>query len=557
MKHRITGICATAVLALWGAGLGEPLFAKEISEFHFVSRYEAGGETAAEIAAWHAPTRTAFVINGKDKTLDLVSLDGIAQDAVLTARKKLNLVKASKDLGVDFGDVTSVAVAPDGASIAVAVQDTDYTKPGCVIFLDPSGTVTSGVNVGVQPDMICFAPDATTLLVANEGEPRGGYAPGVVDPAGSVSIVRLGKGAPEATQVGFDAFPAKDLLAKGVILQSVRDGGKVTGHVAPAQDLEPEYIAVSGDGRFAWVGLQEASAIAKLNIEKGRFEWVKGLPRKDHSLSDNALDLAEDKKAEPAVQPVKGLLMPDTIAAYEVNGRTYLVTANEGDGREWPLLPDGEPDEENPAFFKNELKLSKIKDEKVSGDLSAASRAFITEARKDNSPYAGVTIHAEAGLDAEGKIRELCTFGGRSFSILDAENLELVYDSGKAFESHIAKTLPLYFNASNSNTKIDSRSTKKGPEPEGVVVVRQGAAAYAMVGLERIGGVMVYDITNPTAPNFVCYVNSRDYSDKVKGDSGPEGLAWVPDADSPTGKALLLVANEVSGTLAVYEAIEK
>ena len=556
MKHHITGICATALLTLWSAGTPGTLCAQDIEAFRFVTRYEAGGETAAEIAAWSGKSKTAFVINGKDKTLDLVSLEKISTSP-LTAAKKLNLVDAAGKHGVDFGDVTSVAVSPDGSTVAVAVQDKDYAKPGCIVVLDATGTVTSGVKVGVQPDMVCFGPDGATILVANEGEPRGGYAQGVIDPAGSVSIVRLGKGEPEAIQAGFEAFSAKDLLAKGVILQSVRDGGKITGHVAPAQDLEPEYIAVSADGRSAWVSLQEANAIAKLNIEKGRFEWVKGLPRKDHSRPENVLDLAEDTKAELAAHPVKGLLMPDAIAAYAIGGRTYLVTANEGDGREWPLLPDGEPDEKSPAFFKNELKLSKIKDDKISANMPADQRAFIAEARKDDSPYKGVTVHADAGLDADGAMGELLTFGGRSFSILDAETLEPVYDSGADFENHIAKTLPAFFNASSSNTKIDSRSAKKGPEPEGVMIARHGASVYALIGLERIGGVMAYDVTNPAAPKFVGHVNSRDYTDKVKGDSGPEGLAWIPAAESPTGKAMLLVANEVSGTLAVYEAAGK
>ena len=557
MKHRITGICTAALLSLISLGTDKTLFAQEIESFQFVTRYEAGGETAAEIAAWHAQSKTVFIINGKDKTLDLVSLANISKETPLTADTKLNLVDAAGKHGVDFGDVTSVAVSPDGASIAVSVQDKDYAKPGCVLFLDSSGAVTSGVMVGVQPDMACFGPDGKTLLVANEGEPRGGYAMGIVDPAGSVSIVRLDKGAPVATQIGFEAFTAKDLLAKGVVLQTVRDGGKVTGHVAPALDLEPEYITVSGDGRSAWICLQEANAVAKLNIQEERIEWVKGLPRKDHSLIENALDLAEDKKAELATHPVKGLLMPDAIALYEADGRAYLVTANEGDGREWPLLPDGEPDEKNPAFFKNELKLAKIKDEKIGDTLSAAQRALIALAKQDGSPLAGVTIHADAGLNADGKIDELYTFGGRSFSIIDAETLEPVYDSGKAFESHLAKTLPEYFNASSNNVKIDSRSAKKGPEPEGVTVVSHGKKTYAMVGLERIGGIMVYDITNPAVPRFICHANSRDYSDKVKGDSGPEGLAWVPASGSPGKGPLLLVANEVSGTLAVYEAVEK
>ena len=84
---------------------------------------------------------------------------------------------------------------------------------------------------------------------------------------------------------------------------------------------------------------------------------------------------------------------------------------------------------------------------------------------------------------------------------------------------------------------------------------------YAYVGLERIGGVMVYDLSDPTHPTFVEYVNTRDFTvdfpeagtDPAQGDVSVEGMCVVPAAVSPTGQALLLTANEVSGTVAVFQ----
>ena len=75
---------------------------------------------------------------------------------------------------------------------------------------------------------------------------------------------------------------------------------------------------------------------------------------------------------------------------------------------------------------------------------------------------------------------------------------------------------------------------------------------YAFIALERIGGVMVYDVTDPAQAVFVNYINSREFDDAIQGDVSPEGLCFVPAAQSAGGKALLLAACEVSGTLAVY-----
>ncbi len=151
----------------------------------------------------------------------------------------------------------------------------------------------------------------------------------------------------------------------------------------------------------------------------------------------------------------------------------------------------------------------------------------------------------------------LYTLGGRSFSIWSTDGAQ-VFDSGSDFERIIASSNPEFFNASNDDRTFDSRSDNKGPEPEGLVLGTVGKRRYAFVGLERMGGVMTYDITNPLAPVFVDYTNNRDFTvdpadAPAAGDLGPEGLLFIDAKDSPTRTPLLVVANEVSGTVTLYK----
>ncbi|RYD79677.1 MAG: hypothetical protein EOP84_12740 [Verrucomicrobiaceae bacterium] len=117
------------------------------------------------------------------------------------------------------------------------------------------------------------------------------------------------------------------------------------------------------------------------------------------------------------------------------------------------------------------------------------------------------------------------------------------------------------FNASNTNNEFDNRSDDKGPEPEGVVAGKAFGRTYAFIGLERVGGVMVYDVTEPTAPEFVQYANFRDYTQATgtagAGDLGPDGLLFIASEHSPNGKPLLVISNEVSGTTTIYEINKK
>ena len=356
--------------------------------------------------------------------------------------------------------------------------------------------------------MITYTPDSKYILTANEGEPRSGLGEGIIDPQGSVTIVNLESGESKlATFEKFDDMRDELLNDKVILMKDAK----------PSVDLEPEYITVDKASNKAYVSLQEANSIATLDIESGEFISVKGLGFKDHSQDGNEIDVVKDKEINiKKEENVYGVYMPDGITLYEVNGKSYILTANEGDAREFGDF--------------NAIKEIKINDKKVEV--------------LDNSKFDGLEEDKNYVL------------GGRSFSVWDADTMELVYDSGSDFEKITAEMYPEYFNSNNKSLEIDNRSGKKGPEPEEVRVGAVGDKIYAFVGLERIGGVMAYDITNPSNISFKEYINTRDFSSNMAGDVAPEGMDFIVAEDSPTGYPLLLVACEVSGTVAVMQINE-
>ena len=467
-----------------------------------------------EIVQYNAKNGFAYAVSGVKGKLIAVDLNGkLDGDKVVSLTGKEYDVKGMVS---SYGDMTSVAISPDGTRLAVAIQSANYNDQGSVALFacraDGSLKPLSTVKVGVQPDMLTFV-DGSTLLTADEGEPRQGT--NGVDPKGSVTILTIDPDTAKMTakSVYFDKFDAqrKELTKAGVLIQKDTD---------PSTDFEPEYIAVNG--RTAYVALQEANAIAVLDLDKAEFTGVYPLGLQDYSQTK--IDLQKDKKIDLTnYKNVYGIKMPDGISVTTVGGKTYLLTANEGDSRaDWAGLDNEVESKDSPT---GSVKL----DEEV-----VWFNANLWDGLDTNKAY---------------------IFGGRSFSLYEvgADGLTLVYDSGSDFEEITAKQLPKYFNCSNDKIKLDNRSGKKGPEPESVTTGTVNGKTYAFVALERIGGVMVYDITDPANATFVNYINSRDFSQAVANDVSPEGLCFVPAADSKTGSPLLLAACEVSGTMAAYE----
>jgi hypothetical protein len=340
------------------------------------------------------------------------------------------------------------------------------------------------------------------------------------------------KGGPRVRTVDFRAFnegaPRHDELPEGIRLNG--PGATV------AQDVEPEYVTVSRDGRTAHVVLQEANSVAEINLRTAKVTRIFALGWKDHSVAGAGLDASnEDGAINIATWPVRGLYMPDGMAAFRVRGRDYLITANEGDGRDYDS-------------FSDETKVEDI-------DLDpAVFTGGLDQTLKQPENLGPLTITTDGLNEATGLYEAIYAYGARSASIWSARTGELVWDSGDQMEQRVAAEQPANFNANNTSNRFDNRSDNKGPEPEGVATGTIRGRTYAFVGLERIGGFMVFDVSDPEAPVLTQWANNRDYeADPVGPDSGPEIVSFVSAGDSPTRRPLVIVSNEVTGTVTFYE----
>lgn len=490
-----------------------------------LGRYESGvfDKSAAEIVAHDPGTQRLFVVDGDSNAIDVLSVSDPEHPG--------------KEFGIPLAvyGVSPTSVAVKDGLVAVAVESDPAQDPGKVVFFDVNGAFLKSVIVGALPDMVTFTPDGTKVLVANEGEPNDAYT---VDPEGSVSIIDISGGVESATvtTAGFSAFNGRARMLKAAGVRIFGPGATV------AQDLEPEYIAVSSDSKKAWIALQENNAVAILNIPAGRITHILPLGFKSYSQPTTGLDASNKDEAIniATYAGLFGMYQPDAIAAFETFGKQYLITANEGDARDYDGFSEEKRVKElalDPEAFPNaaDLQLDEV-----------LGRLKVTDTMGDT--------------DDDGDFDTLYAYGGRSFSIfrVSPSGLELVFDSSYQFEQITASMLPEDFNSDNDeNASFDSRSDDKGPEPEGVVTGVINGHTFAFIGLERIGGIMVYDVTTPAAPKFVQYINTRNFSGDLEsgtsGDLGPEGLIFIPETESPIGKPLLVVGYEVSGSTGIYE----
>lgn len=485
----------------------------------------AQSANGAEIPAFDAESRKVFVVAGP--TVDVYTMD---TSGGLTAASTLEVGFVPPPGHVALPN--SVAVHDGLVAVAWAVIDsvTKAQAMGRVVFYAAgSGNVLGDVEVGHLPDMLTFTPDGKKVLVANEGEPNSYGKPDSFDPEGSVSIIDLSAGVGAATVLtaDFTAFNAQVDVLKAAGVRIFGPGASV------AQDLEPEYVTVTPDGRTAVVTLQENNALAFVDIATATVTAIVPLGLKDHALPGNGLD-ASDRDGPgngPAINiaqwPVRGMYQPDAIASYTVNGQTYFITANEGDSRDY-------------TGFSEEIRVG-------AAGYGLDPAAFPNAADlKLNANLGRLTVtNASGDLDGDGDFDQIHVFGARSFTIWNDAGA-VVFDSGDALETITAARTPTLFNSDGTTAGFDTRSDNKGPEPEAVVLGQIGGRTYAFIGLERIGDVMVYDVSRPDRPQFIQYINTPQ-------DRGVEGLAFVSAKDSPTGKPLLITAAEVSKTVTVFE----
>ncbi|HHD81721.1 MAG TPA: alkaline phosphatase [Campylobacterales bacterium] len=510
-KIMLSGIVSLALATTLFTGCGDDTTVVDvnISGLTKVGSYETSKEGGSEIVAYDKASKKAFVTNGAENKIDILDLTTPASPTKLSS-----IDLASYGTGVN-------SVAAKNGLIAVAVQNGNDTVgkkqlKGSVVFFDTDGVHKKTVEVGYLPDMVTFNEEGTKVVVANEGEPNGKYT---VDPVGSIGVITV-------SDYGYaDIDFASATFTKANDGTEVRLGGTPSND--KAKDLEPEYVTVSGN--YAYVTLQENNAMAKVNLSTNKLEYVKSYGAKSWEAdSNNTIDIEENEKIEmKSFKGLFGLYQPDSIASYTVDNATYLVTANEGDGREYLYEENGEEKESH----NDEKKIKKLTlDASIAGEY----------ANDDD-----LKVMVDLGdTDNDGDYDKLYTYGARSFSIWDAEG-DLVWDSGDAISKKVAELQPALFNQDEG--QMDGRSGNKGAEPEALTVGKIGNKTFAFVGLERQNAIMVYDITDPKAPKYINYIITEPK------DVSPEGMKFVSAAESPDGKNYLLVAFEVSGSTTVYE----
>ena len=535
-------------------------------------------ESAAEIVAYHPDSKTAYLVNSNSKAVDVVDLSDVTAPTITSTLDVAGDVETAVDAlsEGDLGAVNSVDVSGD--YLAVAIEADTKQDTGYIAFYNVDGTFVSAVAAGALPDKVGFSPDGKYAVVANEGEPNDDYS---VDPAGTITVIDVAGGFDIATATtadftDFNAGGSKELTGP------VRISAKAE---SVAQDLEPEFIAFSADSMTAFATLQENNAVAIIDLASAEVTTVLGIGFKDYGLPGNEIDASnKDDGVNLNSWSIFGTYMPDGFDAYDVNGVTYLVTANEGDGREYVsdatdaadctaqggfLFDDGDcfhyldeirvKDLDASQFtedlvaklgadFQDQDKLGRLK---VITDLGLEDASACTTLATTGQPIAFPEETPVAGCVYEN----LYSFGSRSFTIWDTSTGRAVFDSGSDMERITAQQLGGSFNASNDSNDGDDRSDDKGPEPEAVEIATINDNTFAFIALERVGGVMVYNITNPQNAQFVQYINPRDFTvgdDAVEanmaGPLGPEDLKFITQDDN----MYLLVSNEVSGTLSVY-----
>jgi hypothetical protein len=466
------------------------------------------GEGGSEIVAY-GPRNRMYITNGAENRIDIVDISDPEEPTLVR----------SVDMSPYGAGIQSVATGRGGL-VAAAVKAEDDTAPGSVVTFNRNGRNARAHRVGVLPDAIEFTPNGRYIVVANEAEPVCDGEDLLADPVGSISIIDTKRN--RVRTAGFERWIGREDALRERGVRIFFPGSNA------AQDLEPEFVAISPSGRLAYVTLQENNAIAVVNIARARVQRIIPLGTKDHSLRGNGFDASnEDDGINIRRWNVQGIYMPDAVGV--IPGARprdeLLVTANEGDARDYDC-------------YSEDVRI---------GDFGLADPYPASADADDQLGRLKTVSSFPTTFNDAGEIEQAYSLGARSFTIWDRRG-NVVFDSGDQFERITAAEVPELFNSDGSDpAEFDERSDDKGPEPEGLTLGVVDGRRYAFILLERTGGVMVYDITRPARARFVTYVNTADM-----GDASPEGVVFVNARRSPTGEPLLIVAHELSGTTRVF-----
>ena len=517
---------------------------------NFSANY-GNGTSAGEIVGFDKVSKNLFVTSSSSAAyqINIFDLSNPSSAAGVGA------IDFSSSFGIkaNMSALSSVAInSAKGFGVASLIPTANTTTLGKVGFFNlSSGTSLGTIDVGYHPDSVSFSPDGSKLIVVNEGEFNASSA---TNAPGSISIIDVSSitssnlaNLASHTPVTRDFSSAN--LASGVSLSGIRNSnlaaigtsGNFISSVpdftqAPNQDpnaIEPEYASVIGDK--VYVSLQDNNAIGEYDLTQNLWTKITNL-----GTITQTIDATDTGSTISITQAVKGLPMPDTLATYSKNGKTYVVTANEGDAR---------VDDRDVSRFGDIAgndSMNNIIDQNAPSNFTTNQ----TDARANEALGRLNVSRLDGDTDGDGKIDDPTMLGTRSFTIWEVteSGLQRTWDSGSYFETYIRDNDPTGW--------VDSRSDDKGPEPEGLTLGEIDGKTFAFIGMERNNGIFMFDITDPNAPSFFGYTRTSDGSNTPL---RPEGMSFISAADSPNGQNLLIVGYEGDGTaserIGVYSVV--
>ncbi len=499
--------------------IGQSLPIQRAYSYHSL-QFDAGGAVST---AYDPLSQRLFSVNAAEQKIDILKISDIAKS-----------YRAGRiDLSNYGGKVNSVASHDN--LVAVAMSNNFPQAAGKVVFFDTLGTYINQLTIGANPIKIAFSPSLQHFVTVNQGDPSDDYTS---DPLGTISVINFVSGNAQSlsqsdiTTIDFSRY---DTTAYHPLIRVFGNNGQASF----SEDMEPQGICFNNNGSKAFISLQENNALAIINLFPPSLDTIVGLGYKDHNVVDQGLD-ASDLKSGIDIRPhfnLFGMYQPDEIAWYSVAGSSYIVSANEGSGRNYGAYSEVER--------VNNVNLSPF--------------TFNNSAQLQNDTVLGrLKVTTTLGKATNGIQHDsLFSFGTRSFSIWN-EDGNLIWDSGDDFEQTLALLQASNFNSeNNTNSSLKGRSDDSGPEPEAIALGQVDGKWYAFIGLNQMGGIMIYDIDNPQSPSFDSYILDRDFSkaanDTASGDLGPKHLLFIPANESPNGMALIIVSNEVSGNVSIYQ----
>lgn len=501
-----------------------------------------------ESALFDGETGRIFSLNTGANRVDVVDISTITTPTMVTSWPLTEWGSNARAIAI-HGDVLAVAIS------------TDASTPGTVVFFETNGNMLTTMGAGYSPKDLVFTPDGKKVIVANEGVPSDDLS---FDPPGTVSVITLaltGNTLPvfSAANVGASSLAAVELDFEIFDIKRLDDSIRIFNQLSGSAllDLEPESIALESSGYVAWIVLQENNAVARVDIgdaddddsnDNLEITDVLGLGYSDAFTAADGFDGSASDSAIRIIQhPVRQLRLADGVANFHKDGIEYLVMANEGSKRTF-------------AQFDEVSSVAAV---------TLDFTAFPTRANLQESKNIGrlEISTVDADTDGDGDIDVLYAFGSRSFTIYDVSSTSGIvelFDSRAQIETIVASRNPVAHNAADkANQSFDSQSIKAGPTPEGVAVGEINGRHYAFVTLEQTGGVMMWELLDIDSPTFKAMGNTRDYSVSINGgnfatagDMGPGHVQFVPASSSPTETDLVIVSNEVSGTVSLFQVNE-